>query len=197
MENDILLARSGVRWLLGVCGFRFSSKIFKLRISFCAQCVCGLSILCGVRRHVCLCGVAGQSSHSVAGVRVWRERVQRERAGRRKYVSFTCSQRYRVRLRGAETSLRVIAISSRSMVSLFLAWSCFFGDTVGCFCLGWNISGLVRKRVWGRTTVKCVGRMSTSLGISASADFVTRMAFSCREKSRSSDCRCRLVDAPW
>ena len=45
------------------------------------------------------------------------------------------------------------------MVSLFLAWSCFFGDTVGCFCLGWNISGLVRKRVWGRTTVKCVGRI--------------------------------------
>ena len=62
--------------VVGVCGFRFSSKIFKLRISFCAQCVCGLSILCGVRRHVCLCGVAGQSSHSVAGVEsgVWRER---------------------------------------------------------------------------------------------------------------------------
>ena len=39
MENDILLARSGVRWLVGVCGFRFSSKIFKLRISFCVQCV--------------------------------------------------------------------------------------------------------------------------------------------------------------
>ena len=44
MENDILLARSGVRWLVGVGGFRFSSKIFKLRISFCAQCVCGLSL---------------------------------------------------------------------------------------------------------------------------------------------------------
>ena len=45
MENDILLARSGVRWLVGVwCGFRFSSKIFKLRISFCAQCVCGLPV---------------------------------------------------------------------------------------------------------------------------------------------------------
>ena len=61
-EEDLseVLARSGVKWLVGVCGFRFSSKIFKLRISFCAQCVCGLSILCGVRRHVCLCGVAGQ-----------------------------------------------------------------------------------------------------------------------------------------
>ena len=48
MENDILLARSGVRWLVGVCGFRFSSKIFKLRISFCAQCVCCLlRSLCG------------------------------------------------------------------------------------------------------------------------------------------------------
>ena len=169
----------------------------------CAVCVRTLS-LCGVRRHVCLCGVGRAVSPVGVGVapgsRACGERENREinvRCGRRKYVNFTCSQRYRVRLRGAETSLRVIAISSRSMVSLFLAWSCFFGDTVGCFCLGWNISGLVRKRVWGRTTVKCVGRMSTSLGISASADFVTRMAFSCRKKSRSSDCRCLLVDAPW
>ena len=47
MENDILLARSGVRWLVGVCGFRFSSKIFKLRISFlCAVCV-SVRSLCG------------------------------------------------------------------------------------------------------------------------------------------------------
>ena len=146
----------------------------------------------------CACAESQGSDHTrvslgLAGG-VWGER---EREPVDENVNFTCSQRYRVRLRGAETSLRVIAISSRSMVSLFLAWSCFFGDTVGCFCLGWNISGLVRKRVWGRTTVKCVGRMSTSLGISASADFVTRMAFSCRKKSRSSDCRCLLVDAPW
>ena len=40
MDNDVLLGQSGVRWLVGVCGFRFSSKIFKLRISFCrAVCV--------------------------------------------------------------------------------------------------------------------------------------------------------------
>ena len=66
--------------VVGVCGFRFSSKIFKLRISFCAQCVCGLSILCGVRRHVCLCGVAGQSSHRAQcrGGGVWRERERDE-----------------------------------------------------------------------------------------------------------------------
>ena len=43
MENDILLARSGVRWLVGVCGFRFSSKIFKLRISKGYSFVCGES----------------------------------------------------------------------------------------------------------------------------------------------------------
>ena len=83
------------------------------------------------------------------------------------------------------------------MVTLFLDFTCCFGGTSGCFCLGWNISGLERKRVWGRATVKCVGRMTTSLGIAEVADFVTRMAISCRENSLTSDCVCLLVDAPW
>ena len=82
---------------------------------------------------------------------------------------------HRVRLCPFISSLRVIAISSRSMISLFLAFGRCFGGTSGCLCL----------------------RMTNSLGISALAAFVTCIAISCREKSLTSDCVCLLVDAPW